>query len=251
MKKRNRLIVGIIALLMLACACPISSLPTSSDQPPQSEQPTNPPLIYSTSAAPTSEPPPAPNGNVLFSDDFSVDSAEMESYSDEFGRVGTRDGVYVVRTTGDKWQWGKSESEFADTVIEVDAFVAIGPSNDNAGVAVICRLTIRPDESVDGYLFGISPDGYYTIRSITSSSMSPLVDWTFTDAVKLGAQTNQMRATCNGNDLSLEVNGELVGTARTIPDGSTFGSVAFAAISFEDIETLVEAHFDNLVVSRP
>jgi hypothetical protein len=63
-------------------------------------------------------------------------------------------------------------------VIEVDITMAIGPANNNAGFRVICRLSERDDTSMDGYMFAISGDGYYTIRSITSSSMSPLVDWT-------------------------------------------------------------------------
>src|SRR5690606_35956879 len=112
MKKRSRLIIGVIALLLLACACPATSLPTSSAQP------TNPPFIYSTSAA----------SNVLLSDDFSVTSPEMEAFSDENGSTETRNGVYVVRAISDLWHWGRSNSQFGDTVAEVDATMAVGPS---------------------------------------------------------------------------------------------------------------------------
>jgi hypothetical protein len=247
MNKRNRLTIGIIAgVFLLACACPASSLPTISEQP-QAQNPTSAPIISTIPVIPTS----APAENVLFSDDFSVTSAEMETFSDENGSTETRDGVYVVRAISDLWHWGRSESQFDNTVIEVDITMASGPANNNAGFGVVCRLSEREDTSIDGYMFAISGDGFYTIRSITSSSMSPLVDWTESNVVKQGAQTNRVRVTCNGSELTLEVNGELVASASTIAGGSDFGSIAFSAISFESEEKIAEIHFDNLIVSKP
>lgn len=251
MNKRNRLAIGLIAgIFMLACACPATSLPAIGNEPQQPQSiPTNPPFIYSTSAAPNSAPPAAPTGDVLYSDDFSVTSAELETYTDENGSTETKGGVYVLRATGDLWHWGRSSSAFDNTVIDVDVKMASGPSNDNAGFGVICRLTEREDTSIDGYLLAISADGYYTIRSITAGSMSPLVDWTYSDAVKLGSETNRVRATCNGSDLRLEVNGEEIATASA--SGNTSGSFAFAAVSFESSQPIAEIHFDNLVISKP
>jgi hypothetical protein len=127
--------------------------------------------------------------------------------------------------------------------------MASGPSNDNAGFGVICRLTEREDTSIDGYLLAISADGYYTIRSITAGSMSPLVDWAYSDVVNQGTESNRVRATCNGSDLRLEVNGEEIATASA--SGSTSGSFAFAAVSFESSQPVAEIHFDNLVISKP
>lgn len=213
-----RLTTGLIAVIAFACACPATGLPAI---------------------------------NVLYSDDFSVESAEMETFTDENGSAGTRDGVYFIQTTGDKWQWGRSDSEFDNTVIEFDVTMFAGPSNDNAGFGVICRLTLREDTSVDGYLLAISADGYYTIRSITASSMSPLVDWSFSDVIRQGNASNKVRATCNGSELTLEVNNQLIASASTGGAGTAPGAIAFAAISFEENEPLVEVHFDNLVVSQP
>lgn len=247
MNKRNRLTIGIIAaVFLLACACPATSLPTLNGEP--SQAPTSAPIISTIPVIPTSQPL---SPNVIFTDDFSVTSTEMETYSDENGSTETRDGVYVVRAVGDLWHWGRSSSQFDDTVIEVDIAMAVGPANNNAGFGVICRLSEREDTSIDGYMFAISGDGYYTIRSITSSSMSPLVDWTESSVVKQGNQTNRVRVTCNGSELSFEVNGELVASAGTIAGGSGFGGIAFSAISFETDSPIAEGHFDNLVVSNP
>ena len=244
MNKKNRLSIGFIAaIILLACACPATSLPAINEPTA-----TNVPEIPTQTEIPTSTPQPS---NILYSDDFSVESSELETYSDESGSVETKDGAYVVRSTSDKWNWGRSDSEFSDTVIEFDITIAMAPSNNNAGAGVICRMQTREDNSTDGYLFAISGDGYYSIHSINSSSMNPLVDWTSSDTVNQGNQENKIRATCNGSELKLEVNGETLATASADASGPQSGGFAFAAVSFETDEPVTEAHFDNLVISKP
>ncbi|MBC7878185.1 MAG: hypothetical protein H7Y59_13525 [Anaerolineales bacterium] len=245
MNKRNRLTVGMIAtIILLACACPATSLTPIAEEPTTSIPviPTEPdiPII------PTIE-----TSSALLRDDFSVPSAELETFSDDSGSAETKDGVYVVRSTGELWNWGASTSEFNDTVIEFDTTTTIAPANNNAGSGVICRMHAREDNSIDGYLLAISADGFYSIRSIVSSSMDPLVDWTYSDTINQGNLENTIRATCNGSELILEVNGEVLATASATADGPTSGAIAFAAVSFETGEPLAEVHYDNLVVSAP
>lgn len=255
MQKKNRIAIGLIAaIIMLACACPVSGLPGTGAEPtedipfiPATEEATE----VATEAAPTQEEPQVLPANVVFSDDFSAPSAEMEEYTSDEGGAGTENGVYVVRSSADLWQWGKSESEFENVVVEVDVTMAAGPSNNNAGFGVVCRLAEAEDSSIDGYMLAISGDGYYTIRSITASSMTAMVDWEYSSVINQGNTTNRLRVTCNGSDLSLEVNGELVASASATAGGSASGSIGFAAISFESDQPYAEAHFDNLVVSQP
>jgi hypothetical protein len=244
--KKSRLTISLIAaILLLACACPVSGLPAIGGQPTASI-----PVISTTQAEiPTAA--PQTSQNVLYSDDFSTKSKELETYSDKSGSVDTKDGVYDVLAISELWNWGSSASEFADTVIEIDATLVSGPGNNNAGMGVICRLHSRADNSIDGYILAISGDGFYSIRSISSSQMSPLVDWTESGSINQGTGTNRLRATCNGSDLSLEVNGDLVATTSTIAGGSTSGSFALAAVSFETDQLNTDVHFDNLVISKP
>ncbi len=245
MNKINRLAIFLVtAVLALACSTLTQGLPATE------EAPTSEPIISTIPVIPTDTFVPVPS-NLLFSDDFSVESAELETYSDDNGSTETRDGVYVVRAISDLWHWGRSTSQFSDIVIEFDVNMAQGPSNNNAGFGAICRLSEREDTSIDGYMLAISADGYYTIRSITSSSMSPLVDWSYSDVVNQGSATNIVRATCNGSDLKMEVNGVTLAEATTISGGSNSGSIAFSAISFESESRFAEIHFDNLVVSTP
>lgn len=248
MNKRDRIVLALVtAIVMLAC----NALTTGgSDQPP-----TTAPVISTIPVLPTTIPTEVQAnpviGNVIFADDFSAPSVEMETYTGDDGSSGTENGVYVVRSTGDLWQWGRSQSEFSDVVVEVDASMQSGPANNNVGFGVICRLSERDDTSVDGYMLAISADGYYTIRSITASNMSALVDWTYSDSINQGNASNRIRAACNGASIELDVNGVNIASASATPGGVASGAIAFAAISFETDNPVTEVHFDNLVVSQP
>jgi len=241
MTKRILITVSFItAIIMLSCTYPAAEgLPYVNDQPPTNTS------IPTQTLIPTVTPTTT---NILLSDDFNVESAEMEH---EPGSAEVKDGVYVVRSSGQVWKWGRSDSDFSDSVMEFDSVIAIGPANNNASAGVICRMQIHRDNSIDGYLFAINGDGFYSIHRITSSSMSPLVDWTYSGTINQGNQKNKVRATCNGSELKLEVNGELLATAGADASGPESGAFAFAAISFETAEPLTEVHFDNLLVTRP
>lgn len=254
MNKNTRIMVSsVAAIFVLACACPATSLPTINTQP------TTPPFVVPpTQAIPPTQDgfevptlPPLEDTNILMSDDFNEFSSRIETTRDETGSSEIKDGVYILRATGDVWNWGKSNSEFSDTIIEVDASMTVGPANNNAGIGIICRMQTREDTSIDGYLLAISADGYYSIRSILAGSMEPLVDWTYSDTIIQGSGHNIIRATCDGNSLILEVNGEQIATAATISGGPESGPMAFSVVSFESAEPTVEVRFDNLVVTAP
>ncbi|MFN8401367.1 MAG: LamG-like jellyroll fold domain-containing protein [Anaerolineales bacterium] len=251
MKKRNQVVIGLIAaIIMLACACPVSGLPFGTEEQPTPGLPVLPP-VATIESAPATEAPLQPAANAIFSDDFSSPSAEMETYSGDGGSAGTENGVYVIRSTADLWQWGKSTSTFDNAIIEADVTMIAGPTNNNAGFGIICRLSERDDTSIDGYMFAISGDGYYSIRHIVSGNMNALADWTESSAVNQGNASNHLRVTCNGSDLRLEVNGQEVASVVAPVDGPTSGTMAFAAISFETDQPYAEGHFDNLIVSQP
>lgn len=243
MTKRIPITVSVITtVIILACAYPAAGLPSIVGQTPTNTS------IPTRTLVPTVTPTIS---NILWSEDFSAQSNELETSSSASGSAQTKDGAYIVRSTSDLWKWGRSKSEFGDTVIEFDVTITITPANNNAGVGVICRMRTHDDNSIDGYLLAISSDGFYSIRSIRSSSMTPLIDWTYSDTVKQGNQENKIRATCNGSELILEVNGQVLGIVTAAASGPQSGGYAFAAVSFETAELTAEARFDNLVVSKP
>ena len=268
MYKNKKVAVSVVtAVIMLACACPVSGLLPTDDQPAQPGLTPGLPTILTLPPTPnvpkiliTTNPatqPPIPDsidlepGKIIYTDDFSTPSPEMESYSDDNGIVETRDGVYVVQSTNDVWNWGNSISEFSDIVIEFDATLVQAPSNHNAGIGVICRLIGREDDSIDGYMFAISGDGYYSISIAEAGTLNPLIDWTPSNVINTGKTTNHVRATCNGSELYLEVNGQLIANTTAVNANLTPGTFAFAAISYEETEPVAEVHFDNLTISEP
>lgn len=248
MNKKKQTIIGLTAaIVMLACACPASGLIPGGD----TGSPT-PGLPY----VPVTEAPPVdtpqPPANIIFSDDFSSDTGEWETYSsDGEGSAEISNGAYVIRGFVDLWNWGRTDTEFADTVAEFDATLVSGPANDNAGLGFYCRLRLREDTSIDAYMLAISADGYYAILEFISGSPVALVEWTYSDAIVQGASTNRIRATCDGDQLILEVNGEEIASAVISAGGAASGYLSLAATSFESAEPFVEAHFDNFVVSEP
>ena len=249
MYKTNGFFKCLIAAVFLSSCGRTNTIPLQLEPSLATQTPTS---NTSTPAVPVPPTFTAIPSNILLIENFTATSVEFGVNSNEKGSIEIRDGSYIVRATNHEiWQWGQSTSKFENTVIEFDATLFNGPANNNAGFGIICRLSEREDALVDGYMLAISGDGYYTIRKITASSMSPLVDWSHSDAIHQGNVNNKIRATCNGNELKLEANSQLLATTNTIEGGATFGALAFSAISFEEAEPVAEIHFDNLIVSRP
>ncbi len=109
------------------------------------------------------------------------------------------------------------------------------------------RVECRLQSNGDGYSLLISGDGFYSIQKFSGGSFTKLVDWTRSDVINQGNETNEIRAVCDGPNLALYCNGQLLGEA-TDSAWST-GDIAFIAASLEAEPT--EIHFDNLKVYEP
>jgi len=181
----------------------------------------------------------------LLEDDFSDPGSGWEVGDYDTGSVGYKDGIYFVTSLGGgDMMWGVASRSFDNLVIEVDATQVSAPANDNNAYGVMCR--VQPND--DGYLLHISGDGYYSIYRVVGGNSEALLDWAKSDLILQGNATNQILAVCDGPDLALFINGELLGEAND----STFseGDIALTATSFEEGEP-TEIHFDNLVVYAP
>jgi hypothetical protein len=98
----------------------------------------------------------------------------------------------------------------------------------------------------DGYLFLIEGTGRFSIQLSKGRSVQPLVDWTFSSDIKMGAASNSIRAVCDGNYLALYVNGKFM--ADTSDDTYTKGQVGLVAAAANRLGNQVA--FDNLRVSE-
>lgn len=184
----------------------------------------------------------------LYATDFTDGTWEVGDYGT--GRVGYANGEYfVTQFGGSDFMWGQAYQNFTDVEIWVNAEQVSGPSNDNTGYGVMCRVGYSSStDQLTGYWFGIGADGFYSIHKFTSTDIVTLVDWTSSSAIKEGnGRVNELRAVCQGSNLSFYVNGMLVAEATDSSYG--FGDIGLGGVSFESDPA--EFRFDDLAVYQP
>ncbi len=98
----------------------------------------------------------------------------------------------------------------------------------------------------DGYLFLIQGSGTFAIMRSRGRTLTPLVNWTSSDAIRQGASANHLRAVCAGNYLALYINDQFVGDSTD--DAYSSGQVGLAASSANRVGTRID--FDNLTISE-
>ncbi len=195
-----------------------------------------------------SDPDTCDGEGVLFQDDFTGDQECGWALYNRGGTVAEmEDGVLRISTSqaGQVW-WSNPGRNFDDVIITVQARQVSGPDNNAYGV--ICRY-----QSVENfYIFLISGDGYYAIGKYQSGSnqiayLTNDGQYEFSDVINKGVATNQIRASCVGNELSLAVNGLPLVSVKD-PTFVT-GDIGLGASTFELGTTVVE--FDNIRVIGP
>lgn len=183
----------------------------------------------------------------LFQDDFeNPRSGWGEDQYEEFGR-GYEEGEYFVELYEPNWfAWAYPGRRFDDVSVEVGAHLASGSQDSHFGL--LCRYVDRDNF----YYFAVSADGYYAIfRRVGGSNLEVLSTdgrgMVFSSAIKTGGQTNRVLAVCQGDQLSLYVNGELL---ETVTDGThTRGDVGVGAGSGPEGDVRIQ--FDHFVVTTP
>lgn len=193
-------------------------------------------------------PDPCDGGGALLQDDFSGDQSCGWSLYNRGGTVvDINEGVLRISTSqpGQIW-WTNPGRQFGDVIVTVQARQVAGP-NDNA-YGVICRY--QNEENF--YLFLISGDGFYMIGKYQSGSNRIIYltgdgEFQFSEIINQGVATNQVRASCIGNELTLSVNGIPL---ATVTDASfATGDVGLGVSTFEPGTAVV--HFDDLRVLAP
>lgn len=183
----------------------------------------------------------------LLEDDFGdASSGWGADERQEFDR-GYDTGKYFIELREPNWfAWSNPGQRFDDVSVQVQAGLASGPQDGHFGI--LCRY-VNPDNF---YYFAVSADGYYAIfRRVDGGDLEPLTGGGSgmlpSPAIKTGDQSNDIRAVCQGEELSLYVNGELLETVSD--DSHTRGDVGLGAGSGS--EGGARVWFDDLVVARP
>jgi S1-C subfamily serine protease/tRNA A-37 threonylcarbamoyl transferase component Bud32 len=179
---------------------------------------------------------------LIYSDDFSVDSGDWYSGSDEDSASGYEAGEYFIQVIRNQLEvWSSRPMDNGDVIIEVEARKVLGPDLNSFGV--LCRYL----DADNFYALEIGSDGTYAIRKASDGELETLVDWTEAEAIQPGEAWNQLRAACLGNELSLWANDVLL--VSTTDDDFPSGDVALAVGTYD--EGNVRVHFDNLAIFTP
>jgi len=187
---------------------------------------------------------PNETGVLLFQDDFSSTNSGWNQYRGDSYISEYSEGAYrILVYKKDVEAWALPGLNFSDVIVEV-----AGTSTDdleNNVFGVLCRY----QDSENFYFFLISSDGYSGIglfyngkrELLTGDVMLP------SDAILKGTATNLIQARCDGNELSLSVNGTMVNQVRS--DKLQLGDVGLIAGNYED--GITEILFDDFSVKNP
>ena len=208
------------------------------------------PMLAACDVLPFGDPGPdaCDSGFALFEDDF---GGEQDCGWLEYNRGGAvaaiEEGVLKISTSspGEIW-WTNPGRRYDDVVIDVTSTQVGGP-DDNA-YGIICRY----QDEENFYLFLISGDGFYTIGKYQNGEdrityLTEDGQFSQSDQINQGAATNQIQASCIGNELSLAVNGYPL---LTVTDSDfAAGDIGVSVSALQ--QGTVEVNFDNLRVTSP
>lgn len=206
------------------------------------------PLFLVACGVTETEPDTCDAPGILFFDDF---NGELECGWATYARGGGSASIenaamqLTVSQPGQIW-WTNPDRNFSDVVITAEARQVEGP-NDNA-YGLICRY--QNEENF--YVFLVSGDGYYAIGKYQSGNENVIyltenAQFQPSDTINTGIASNELRATCAGNQLSLEVNGVPL-VSVTDPTFVT-GDIGLAASTLAAGTAVIE--FDNVQVVEP
>ena len=185
------------------------------------------------------------SGTILMKDDFSQNTNEWGVSSTNTGSVSfIYQGLDIKVDQINSMLWSVAGNKFGDVKIDVDAVLLNGTSNDAYGA--ICRY----QDKTHFYGFLVTHDGYYGIFKMQDGQII-LTDANgglkFSEAIRQGGVVNHIQAVCQGNDLSLVVNDQLL--AAVEDDSYSTGQIGLVAGTYETPG--VEVFFDNLSVVQP
>ena len=191
----------------------------------------------------TPVPTRAKPGDILFQDDFAVNTTGWDRVSNSNGIMDYDGGGYRILVNQPKLNfWATPDRDFGDVRIEVDAFKLNGPDENRMGL--ICRY-----QKGNYYFFVISSDGFYAIGKFIGGNTILLgqSEMQTSSAIKTGTAVNHLGADCVGNTLTFYINGTSVAIARDAD--LTSGDVGLLAGAFS--QPGVDVLFDNFMVMQP
>lgn len=200
-------------------------LPT---QPPVTPTP-SPAVTPSPQSSPTPIPTPTrtptPPANIVFEDDFSVDTGWMIYKADTHTFRWEEGSYYISVNTLNGYIWSTRTVELSDGSVETVANQVEGDEDGYYGV--VCRF----QTGTDYYAFVINENGSYGIALMQYGLLDFINQGVDQNGIiKRDGQLNTIRGECVGDTLTLYVNGEKLSEVKD--PSFTGGEVGIIAITF-------------------
>jgi hypothetical protein len=196
--------------------------------------------VASPTALPTTMPAVA-KGALLFSDDFTNNSAGWHTNADESAARSIDGGQYHVVVSKTSWlAWGTpgADRRFQDFVLEVAANPVEGPESNGYGVL------FRYSDNRNFYSLELSSVRAYRFHKKENDNWVTMTEWIKSGAIKGGNQVNTIRIAATGNSFSFYVNDTPLGTYAD--DSFASGNIALFAGTYK--EAGVHVTFDELKI---
>lgn len=163
--------------------------------------------------------------------------------SDAAARVTVQDGVLRISVAApNQLAWAAAGKNLQDFHLAVEAAQVAGPNDNEYGIL------IRMQDPRNFYAFSISGDGYFLVSRFADGDRRPLgSDWSPSDAIHQGMNTNILEVIARGSRFTFIVNGQQL--AQVEDDRFSRGDIGLYAGSF--YEGGVEVSFDNLRITEP
>jgi hypothetical protein len=251
------LIAIVIGIIVMSGNKSTAAIPTATESPALPTKTSEPVVVVVTSTSPPTPttPPdvPTPEPQPFYTEEFNGDLSNWSSYvtSGDENRMNvyTDDSKMIFELNdpnSDLFAYYVLDA-FTYTDVKMETVANNRGVNDN-NVSLICRYTNR-----GWYEFNIANNGLYWIFAYDSvGTISQGYNQLFaggSTAIKSGQGTNTYSATCNGNKLTLSINGEVVRTITENQFRFGEGKIGLSVSSFQVLP--VNVQFESLKISEP
>ena len=192
----------------------------------------------------------APQGEVVFEDDFTSSSSSKWGTGTDSDRSiqYSNDALNVTIFTKNYFVWSgpPGDQEFGNSHIEVT--VMNNNTDPTTAFGIICNQQVTTDSF---YYFAITPGGQYAIARAAVGQKDVFLtnsdQWADSSAIKQNAPSYRLAADCGNGTLALFVDGQKIDSASD----STYanGGVAVFTWSGEDVAS-ANVTFDDFRVSK-
>lgn len=210
---------------------------TQAPEPTATTEPTAT-AIVSTATATATATPPAGDPKLLLGSAGWVDNMDNGDYwptgSDLYTSIDWRNGEMVLQAESDIDGWRLSFPTLRNFYLEM--IVKPGDCSGSDHYGLIARVP-EPSKADQGYLFGLTCDGRYSLRRWngrvgSKGEMAWLVNWTSSETIQSGSnQTNRLGLLAQNSRLVLYINGVKV---DQVDDNTFTGEGGFGVFVGQD-----------------